>query len=642
MSTYGLSRFGVGGRFVLFANLCAKPGSLARMGKNRTIVSLLALSFGALWALDGCGAGGAGAAVRPKDATAAEGIGEGPCHEAENSGEPLVVDWKPEQRGDLELVMKENVAIVSYSCKGFKLLKDCKVDGKYGFLGMSKKEQVVKLNNADEVKANLPLGGIGIAGNISAEMARGSTLDVAMIMVGKVKTTWAKVQADELKGDCEGATHFVRGAMVGAFVMETGTKGEVKTAAQMFGAGAAGASSSAKNVQNKDGDIADCAKASPDSPKAPSQCQAFIRLELKGILPKAAPAAAGAAAPPPPPPEKPAGNDVAAAEPTCPKGLVMADGKCTEPASAKAFLCNPKDANECVDQCGKGNAQSCGAAGALYVNGGGGASRDDKKARELLGKGCDGADTKSCTNLGVLMAQGRGGAKDGASAAKNFEKGCADADALACGMLGMQYKTGDGVTKDDAKAASLLQKGCEGGNDAACGTFGKMLLDGTGTTKDVAKGTDYLKRACDGTQAQACVDLGGLAEASHNVIGAKLTYQRGCWRGNKEACFGEGRMELGFGGNKDAAKRAFDKSCNFYNDQASCAAMKVLFGGSRAVFPGAESMQLTAKCNSGSARDCGIAGLMNIATGNPMGKDQIERACMQQDGLACAVKNAKK
>ena len=33
---------------------------------------------------------------------------------------------------------------------------------------------------------------------------------------------------------------------------------------------------------------------------------------------------------------------------------------------------------------------------------------------------------------------------------------------------------------------------------------------------------------------------------------------------------------------------------------------------------------------------------MNIATGNPMGQQQIERACMQQDGLACAVKNAKK
>jgi hypothetical protein len=612
-------------------------------GRRSSVLSCLVLALGAFTALDGCGAGGVGAAVRPKEATAAEGIGEGPCREADTGGEPLVVDWKPEQRGDLELLMKENVAIVSYSCKGFKLLKDCKVDGTYGFLGMSRKEQVVKLNNADEVKANLPLGGIGIAGSISAEMARGSTLDVAMIMVGKVKTTWAKVQADELKGECDGATHFVKGAMVGAFVMQTGTKGQVKSAAQMFGATASGASTSEKNVQNKDGDIADCAKATPDDKKAPSQCQAFIRLELKGIIPK--PVVAAGAPPAAPVETKPAGNDVVAVESTCPKGLVMAEGKCTEPKSAAAYLCNPKDANECVTQCGKGNAPSCGSAGALYVGGGGGASRDEKKARELLTKGCEGSDTKSCTNLGVLMMQGRGGAKDAAAAAKNFEKGCGDADALACGVLGTQYRTGDGVTKDEGKALSLLTKGCEGGNDLACGTAGKMYLDGAGATKDVPKAVTFLKRACDGTQAQACVDLGMLSEvgkdAPKNAILAKMMYQRGCWRGNMQACFDQGRMELGFGGNKDAAKRAFEMGC-MRNDKMSCAATKVLFGGNRPVMPGPETMELTSKCNSGSARDCGIAGLMNIATNNPMGQQQIERACMQQDGLACAVKNAKK
>lgn len=610
------------------------------IGRRSTTLSLLALTFGSLAALDGCGVGGAGAAVRPKEATAAEGIGEGPCREAESSGEPLVVDWKPEQRGDLELMMKENVAIVSYSCKGFKLLKDCKVDGTYGFLGMSKKEQVVKLNNADEVKANLPLGGIGIAGNISAEMARGSSLDVAMIMIGKVKTTWAKVRADELKGECEGATHFVKGAMVGAFVMETGTKGQVKTAAQMFGAGASGASTSEKNVKNKDGDIADCAKSSPDDKKAPGQCQAFIRLELKGIIPKAPEAAAGA--PPPPPPEvKPAG-DVAAAEPTCPKGLVMAEGKCTEPKSAAAYLCNPKDAAECETQCGKGNAASCGAAGTLHVQGSGGASRDDKKARELLSKGCDGSDTKSCSNLGIMMLQGRGGAKDAAGASKHFEKACGDADAIACGSLGRLYKSGDGVTKDDAKALGLLQKGCEGGDDQSCGIVGKMFLDGTGAPKDQKKGMELLTRACQGSVAAACIELGALSEAQRNNIGAKINYQRACFRGAMDGCFHQGRTELGFGGNKDAAKRAFEMGC-MRNDKMSCAATKVLFGGNRPVFPGPEVQEATQRCNSGnSPRDCGIAGMLNIATNNPMGQSQIERACMQQDGLACAVKAAKK
>lgn len=136
--------------------------------------------------------------------------------------------------------MKEGVAVVSYSCKGLKVLKDCKVDGKYGFLGMTKKEQVIRLNNADEVKANLPLAGAGIAANIGAEMQRGATLDVAMVMIGKIKTTNASLTKDDLQGECADATHFVKGAIVGAFVMETGTKGSAKTAAQLFGAGASG------------------------------------------------------------------------------------------------------------------------------------------------------------------------------------------------------------------------------------------------------------------------------------------------------------------------------------------------------------------------------------------------------------------
>lgn len=312
-----------------------------------------------------------------------------------------------------------------YSCKGgFKLLKECKVDGKYGFIGMTKKEQVVRLTNADEVKANLPLGGVGIAGTIGAEMSRGATLDVAMVMVGKVKTTSAQISMDDLHGDCKDATHIVRGALVGAFAMETGTKGEAKSAAQIFGAGASGQSASAKNVANKDGDIADCAKADPDSPKAPAQCRAMVRLELEAVGPSAKTAGAKPgekppAASPPPEPTEPAKVERVAPESSCPKGMVMAAGKCTAPtAEAPPFLRSAKDAKQCTEQCAKGHAGSCGFAGIPLANGSGGAKKDDDEARALLQKGCDGGDTKSCFNVGLMATQGRGGAKDLAVATK--------------------------------------------------------------------------------------------------------------------------------------------------------------------------------------------------------------------------------
>lgn len=590
-------------------------------------------------ALSSCGGKTAGEAVRPKDQTFAAAMGEqgGGCREPDTSAEPLVVDWKPEQRGDLEVLMHDNVAVVAYSCKGFKLLKDCKVDGKYGFLGMTKKEQVVKLTNADEVKANLPLAGAGIAANLGAEMQRGTSLDVALVMIGKVKTTWGKVHQDELKGECEGATHFVKGATVGAFVMETGAKGEAKTAAQLFGAGAASGSSSNKNVRNQDGELADCAKATPDSPKAPSQCQAIVRLELREILPKSPKTEAATVAP------SDAKAEIAAVDVSCPKGLVLAEGKCTEPATAKAYLCKPSEGKDCLEQCAKGNVGSCAAAGALLASGGGGLSKDEAKARELLGKGCDGGDVKSCTNLGLLLAGGRGGAKDAAGASKRFDKACSDGDAIACGMIGVAYSTGEGVSKDEAKAFGLLQRACEGGHHTSCGSAGMMLLEGRGATKDAAKGVDFVKRACDGGLASSCVSLGELFDGSRrdvapNSVLAKIAFERACFRGEVRGCTGQGRLELGAGGSEEAAKRAFDLACN-RQDVLGCAAKKVLFGGTQPVMLGPDVITMTRACMAGSMRDCAVAGTIQIASGNKVvGGPMIDRACTANDPLACAVK----
>ncbi len=134
-----------------------------------------------------CGGGTPAELIRPKDPSAAAALGDGnaTCHQVEKYGEPLVVDWKPDQRGDLEEVMHDGVAVVAYSCDGIKLLKQCHLDGSYGYLGMTKREQVVRLQNADELRANLPLSGLKIAGELGAELSRGATLDIALVTVGK-------------------------------------------------------------------------------------------------------------------------------------------------------------------------------------------------------------------------------------------------------------------------------------------------------------------------------------------------------------------------------------------------------------------------------------------------------------------------
>jgi len=580
----------------------------------------------------GCGPGAAAEAIRPKEATAAGAMGEGECHEIDKGGEPLVVDWKPEQRGDLEVAMKEGVAVVAYSCKGIKLLGDCHIDGKYGFMGMTKKEQVVRLQNADEVRANLPLSGVKLGG----ELERGSTLDIAMVMVGKKRTTWEAPTKEDLKGKCDGATHFVRGATVGAFVLETGTQAKVRAAAEIFGASAGAGSSSDKHSKNQEGDPADCSNSTPDSEKPPGQCGAPIRLVLLSI------GAAKADKPDekkPTEPPKAEGPKLAAPEEAeaCPKDLVFADGKCTSAATAAAYQCKPHDVAECTAQCGKGHPGSCGALGAIYASGSTETPRDWAKANPPLKKACDGGELGSCVSLGHLVADGLGTAKDPAAAAKLYEKGCSGGIATGCYLLGEAYQAGAGVGSDPAKASNLFRQSCEGGESHGCGKAARLLVE-----KDVKLAAEYFKRGCDGNDGSSCNALGEMHEIGKDVrndkIYAAMLYQRGCFRRSPEACTNHGRLIQDR--DPDGAKRDFTQAC-FGFDDLGCAALKVAYGDSRPVFAKVDRTQaLQRTCASGVARDCTALAVLQSASGQggPMAKNNVENACIRGDAWACLMK----
>jgi TPR repeat protein len=606
----------------------------------RTRLATFALA-GALGLLPACGPGAVGSAVRPEAPTAASALGDdaATCHDVAAGGEPLVVDWKPEQRGDLEEAMHDGVAVVEYSCKGIKLLKGCRIEGKYGFLGMTKREQVVRLSNSDELQANLPSFGGPAAAKLSAEMQRGATLDIAMITVGKQRTTWEEPTTEDLKGKCDGATHYIRGALVGAFVLKTGTKGEVKAAAEMFGVSASGSSSSEKDVRNQDGDPDDCKTSAPDAAKAPPQCGAPVRLSLSPIV-KPDPAKAEAE----PKAEKaPPGAD----EESCPAGLVLSEGKCTDAKSASTYQCEPGDEASCKEQCDKGHPGSCGALGRMLANGYK-VSRDEARAATVLQKGCDGGDAPSCTALGRLSADGRGTKEDPAGAAKLWEKACAQGDAPACGLLGAAFEAGRGVTADPARSAALYGQACSGGDDRGCAAAAALYAAGRGVARDVAKAAELYERACQGSEAAACEQLGGLFEVGDGVrkdaIYASMLYRRGCYRGAADACVGLGRLlhAGAIGGAPDEAKRMFEMGC-MRRATLGCAALKVAFGDTRPVFPDiARQQALSRSCMSGNARDCAIAGVLDVAAGNPQGKFNLDMACTRGDAWGCVMSKAAK
>ena len=68
----------------------------------RTIRRALCVSLLTASAVPACKAGGVAEKIRPTDPSASEVLGEGSCQGVAAGAEPLVVDWKPEARADLE------------------------------------------------------------------------------------------------------------------------------------------------------------------------------------------------------------------------------------------------------------------------------------------------------------------------------------------------------------------------------------------------------------------------------------------------------------------------------------------------------------------------------------------------------------
>lgn len=252
--------------------LAAIAGSQARMPIGRRVVAAAALLLG----VSACGIG---QSTLPKDPTYAEATGASSCSDNGTEQAPLVVDLKPEERGDLEVAMSAGVVVVHFDCHTMRVLPSCHSQGLYQFAGMTKKEQLVRLRSADEVKAALPIHGATLA----ASLGQDSSLDVALMMVGKRSFAADTLSLDQLSGSCEGATHFVRAATVGAFVMSTGASSEARSSAEMLNAGVSAATGSRRSVTSKDGDLVSCSAALPGAANAPDQCGAILRLQLDPI-----------------------------------------------------------------------------------------------------------------------------------------------------------------------------------------------------------------------------------------------------------------------------------------------------------------------------------------------------------------------
>lgn len=377
----------------------------------------------------------------------------------------MVVDWTPEARGDLEVAMKEGIALLAYDCKSAKLVPACSLAGTYGYIGTTKREKKIEMSTNDEIAANLPVSGISWLTEIGGKFGRETGLLAQMVMIGKRSSAKKVAQRGELEGTCTEATHFVRAATVGAFAVASGSKAELGATATLMGKGGSAGSKSATKLESQDGDMAACDSSTPDAKQPPAQCGAIVRIELEPI---------GAA-----PPAKPE-----LAVPSCAPGFVVSDGVCVRPD--KPHQCSPDDAAACKTQCDAGDLGSCATAAALG------------KDIELAKKACEGNVTLGCRVQAELSK--------GKEKIDLLERACAAGDGMGCVDLGVA-KLADKKLAGDAQYA--FRRACYGGGEyEGCTQLGMLYVEGKGgMSKNVKLATQFLEKACKEGSQKGCDEL---------------------------------------------------------------------------------------------------------------------------------------
>ncbi|HEU0032085.1 MAG TPA: tetratricopeptide repeat protein [Kofleriaceae bacterium] len=443
--------------------------------------------------------GGADPSAKPPSVEACKG---GERHDL------MVVDWTPEARGDLEVAMKEGVALLSYDCKTAKLVPACSLAGKYDYIGTTRREKKIEMSSADEIAANLPVGGLTWLSDVGGKFGRESALLANLVMVGKRSSAKKLAVRGDLQGSCGDATHFVRAATVGAFVVEAGSKAELEAGATVMGKGAKGGSKSSTKIQAQDGELEACQKSTPDGKTPPDQCGAVVRIELEPIA------------------SDPAAQPSELAVATCAPGFAMADGACVK--LDKPHQCKPDDEADCQKQCDAGDAGSCATLAALHrdkdaakagelgkracekdvtlgcrVAGAAKLKKDRAGAIQLLDRGCQAGDGAACVDLGVAKL---GDKKTEGDAQYAFRRACyGGGEVEGCAWLGTLYAEGKGgLSKSGKLASAFFEKGCKDGSGRACDGLAELYKSGTGVTKDAAKAKELFAKACAAGHQPAC------------------------------------------------------------------------------------------------------------------------------------------
>lgn len=223
-----------------------------------------------------CGGGGGGGSGPQPSLAPADPSGVAKCKVAVNQESPLVTEWPASEKARLEALVAKQVVAVEYSGCEMKIVEGCSLPGSYAWKQTTLATDTVEIADADELYAKLPLGAVGLEG----QLQRSGRLAIRTTVAGQLEL--AKLPDASLdSGPCANVTHFVKSITVGSFRLISGGAVAGNGSVGVGPVGAGVGSSREESLLREAGDPARCSEATDTAPHP--QCASPIQVFLTPV-----------------------------------------------------------------------------------------------------------------------------------------------------------------------------------------------------------------------------------------------------------------------------------------------------------------------------------------------------------------------
>jgi hypothetical protein len=203
------------------------------------------------------------------------------CTVSASHTSPLVTEWPASEKAHLESLVAQRTVAVEYSGCELRIVDGCELPGQYVWRRTTLATDTIEIADADELYTKLPIGAIGLEG----ELERSGRLAVQTTVAGQLRAEGGPESLPRASA-CRRATHFISAISVGSFRLLSGADASGSGSAQagMFGGGVKAKRS--ESVLREAGARIACDETTDEAPNG--QCASPIQLFLAPLGAKTA------------------------------------------------------------------------------------------------------------------------------------------------------------------------------------------------------------------------------------------------------------------------------------------------------------------------------------------------------------------